>query len=72
LATPGRILMIQALYDLVTEQRLYEALANTWQFPHRMKYNAGHLNTLRVPRLADDMAKFFEALPARPRGNQWS
>jgi pimeloyl-ACP methyl ester carboxylesterase len=72
LATPGRILMIQALYDLVTEQRQYEALANTWQFPHRMKYNAGHLNTLRVPRLADDMAKFFDALPACPRRNQWS
>jgi len=67
LADPGRILMIQALYDLVTEQRQYEALAKTWQFPHRQMYNAGHLNTLRVPRLADDMARFFDALPARRR-----
>jgi pimeloyl-ACP methyl ester carboxylesterase len=67
LADPGRILMIQALYDLVTEQRQYEALANTWKFPHRIRYNAGHLNTLRVPRLADDMVRFFDALPVRTR-----
>jgi hypothetical protein len=67
LVDPGRIVMMQALYDLVTEQRQYEALANTWQFPHRIRYQAGHLNTLRVPRLADDMVKFFESLPARTR-----
>lgn len=56
-----RVLMIQALYDLVTSQEQYEALAVAWQLPHRLKYNAGHLNTLRVPRLAEDMARFFEA-----------
>jgi pimeloyl-ACP methyl ester carboxylesterase len=55
-----RVLMIQALYDLVTRQQQYEALAEVWQFPHRLKYHAGHLNTLRVPRLAEDMARFFE------------
>ncbi len=55
-----RVLMIQALYDLVTRQEQYEALAEAWQFPHRHKYQAGHLNTLRVPRLAEDMARFFQ------------
>lgn len=57
----GRLLMIQATYDLVTSQEQYEALAVGWQLPNRLKYNAGHLNTLRVPRLADDMASFFDA-----------
>jgi pimeloyl-ACP methyl ester carboxylesterase len=57
----GRLLMIQAAYDLVTSQAQYEALAAGWQLPHRLKYNAGHLNTLRVPRLAEDMANFFDA-----------
>jgi pimeloyl-ACP methyl ester carboxylesterase len=56
-----RLLMIQALYDLVTSQEQYEALAAAWQLAHRLKYNAGHLNTLRVPRLAEDMARFFDA-----------
>jgi pimeloyl-ACP methyl ester carboxylesterase len=56
-----RVLMIQALFDLVTRQEQYEALAAAWQFPHRLKYHAGHLNTLRVPRLAEDMARFFDA-----------
>jgi pimeloyl-ACP methyl ester carboxylesterase len=55
-----RVLMIQALYDLVTRQEQYEAFAEAWQFPHRHKYNAGHLNTLRVPRMAEDMARFFD------------
>jgi len=64
---PARILMIHALYDLVTEQRQYEVLANTWGFPHRIKYQAGHLNTLRVPRLADDLGKFFAGLTPRTR-----
>ena len=67
LVDPGRILMIHALYDLVTGQRQYEALADTWGFPHRIKYHAGHLNTLRVPRMADDMGRFFAGLAARTR-----
>jgi pimeloyl-ACP methyl ester carboxylesterase len=57
----GRLLMIQATYDLVTSQEQYEALAAGWRLPHRLKYHAGHLNTLRVPRLAEDMARFFDA-----------
>jgi len=63
-----RMLMVQALYDLVTSQRQYDALAAVWQFPHRLKYNAGHLNTLRVPRLAEDMARFFDV--RMPEGNE--
>jgi pimeloyl-ACP methyl ester carboxylesterase len=57
-----RVLMVQALYDLVTDQDQYEALARAWQFRHRARYAAGHLNTLRVPRLAEDIVRFFDGL----------
>jgi alpha-beta hydrolase superfamily lysophospholipase len=57
-----RVLMVQALYDLVTDQDQYEALAQAWRLRHRARYPAGHLNTLRVPRLADDIAGFFDGL----------
>lgn len=60
-----RVLMIQALFDLVARQEQYEALAEVWRFPHRLKYHAGHLNTLRVPRMAEDMARFFDSQVAR-------
>jgi pimeloyl-ACP methyl ester carboxylesterase len=62
----GRVLMVQALYDLVTDQQRYEELAQAWQLQHRTRYAAGHLNTLRVPRLADDVARFFDNLPRLP------
>jgi pimeloyl-ACP methyl ester carboxylesterase len=62
-----RVLMVHALFDVVTRQEQYEALAEAWQFPHRLKVHAGHLNTLRVPRLAEDMARFFDThRPAEP------
>jgi pimeloyl-ACP methyl ester carboxylesterase len=64
----GRVLMVQALYDLVTEQQRYEELAQAWQLQHRARYPAGHLNTLRVPRLADDVARFFDGLGRIPSG----
>ncbi len=58
----GRVLMVQALYDLVTAQAQYDELASAWRLEHRAVYPAGHLNTLRVPRLADDVARFFDGL----------
>lgn len=54
------ILMISALYDKVTEQYQYENMKNKWKLIHTVKYNAGHLNTLRVPRLATDISTFFQ------------
>lgn len=57
-----RVMMVQALYDLVTAQEQYDELASAWRFQHRAVYPAGHLNTLRVPRLADDLARFFDGL----------
>ena len=67
-ANRERVLLVQALYDLVTAQEQYEELARAWGFRHRTVYPAGHLNTLRVPRLADDIARFFDGLSGASGG----
>jgi dienelactone hydrolase len=58
----ARILMIRALYDQVTQQSQYDALAQLLPRANVLKYKAGHLNTLRVPRLAADIVNFCESL----------
>jgi pimeloyl-ACP methyl ester carboxylesterase len=60
-----RILMIYGKYDQITSTGQYESLARRWAFPDVRRYNSGHLNTLRVPRLAEDMARFFDGLTAQ-------
>ncbi|HMA93579.1 MAG TPA: hypothetical protein VKP30_12880 [Polyangiaceae bacterium] len=63
IATPqARIQLIYADYDLITLPRQYAALAQSWQLRNVLTCKAGHLNTLRVPRLAEDIAKFFRRL----------
>ncbi len=59
-----RILMIYALFDQVTRPEQYEALIARWQLPEVRRYRAGHLNTLRVPRLAADITRFFGRIAA--------
>lgn len=56
------ICMASAFYDEVTRQDQYDAIANRWNLRHRLRYSAGHLNTLRLPRLAEDMTRFFDSL----------
>jgi pimeloyl-ACP methyl ester carboxylesterase len=58
---PENICMVYAQYDMVTEQRHYLQLIEKWKLKNIFSYKAGHLNTLRVPRLADDVASFFDA-----------
>lgn len=53
------ICLAYALYDQVTEQYQYDNLIKSWNIQNTIAYKAGHLNTLRVPRLANDMATFF-------------
>jgi pimeloyl-ACP methyl ester carboxylesterase len=55
------ICMVYAQYDMVTEQKQYLRLIEKWKLKNILSYKAGHLNTLRVPRLADDIASFFNA-----------
>lgn len=53
------ICLAYGLYDQVTEQYQYDNLIRSWDISQTIPYKAGHLNTLRVPRLAGDMASFF-------------
>ncbi len=54
------ICLAYAEYDQVTEQYQYNNIIEKWKLTHTHKYKAGHLNTLRVPRLANDMDTFFK------------
>jgi uncharacterized protein YdaL len=49
-------------YDQVIEKKFYENLLNGIKPVKYIKYNAGHLNMLRVPRLANDISQFFQYL----------
>lgn len=62
----ARIQMSYALYDQVTSIDQYEALIKRWNLSNVRSYKAGHLNTLRVPRLAEDIATFFNGLSITP------
>lgn len=61
-AVSARILMIRALYDQVTQQSQYDEISKLLPTANVLKYKAGHLNTLRVPRLATDIVAFCESL----------
>lgn len=56
-----RVLMIYGLYDSVTLPRQYEALREYFGLKQVLRYKSGHLNCLRVPRLADDIVRFFDS-----------
>jgi dienelactone hydrolase len=57
---PEDILVIYALYDQITHPERYETLVRQKGFPNVLRYKAGHLNSLRVPRLSSDLVRFFE------------
>jgi pimeloyl-ACP methyl ester carboxylesterase len=59
---PNRVCLAYALYDEITDQAHYHRLAHDWGLKHVLEYKSGHLNTLRVPRLAEDIAQFFRRL----------
>ena len=48
-----------AIYDQISNSKLYTDLALRWQFKTVIALKAGHLNTLRVPRLAQDIVTFI-------------
>lgn len=56
---PG-LLLIYGLFDQVTQPHHYDRLVNHFNLPNVLRYKAGHLNILRVPRMADDIARFFD------------
>ena len=52
-----RIALAASAYDQINEPGNYDLLARRWQLLHVLGYKAGHLNILRVPRLALDLIK---------------
>jgi len=62
LTDQSRIQMIYALYDQITLSWQYESLIERLGLSQVHRYKAGHLNTLRVPRLAEDIVAFFERI----------
>ncbi len=53
-----RIALAISLYDQINDLENYELLARSWKIPTVHQYKAGHLNILRVPRLATDVIAF--------------
>ncbi|PYG85772.1 hypothetical protein LY28_03192 [Ruminiclostridium sufflavum DSM 19573] len=53
------IILAYGLYDQIVLQEDYEYLIGNIEFRGVNKYSAGHLNILRVPRLANDILKGF-------------
>ncbi|MBN2719371.1 MAG: hypothetical protein JXX14_26205 [Deltaproteobacteria bacterium] len=58
--TPAeKIFLGYGCYDLVTSPDLYRSLVKHWDLCHTMEYKSGHLNLLRVPRVANDLYNFW-------------
>jgi pimeloyl-ACP methyl ester carboxylesterase len=58
-----RIRVAYGIYDQVTSVEQYESLVRAWNLRDPIPYKAGHMNTLRMPRLAGDIAQFIRSLP---------
>lgn len=54
-----RVVLGIGLYDQINDPKNYELLIKSWALDNTIKYKAGHLNILRVPKLAHDVARFY-------------
>lgn len=57
-----RFMICYAIYDQVTSPDIYRQFIEKWNIRNVHEYKAGHLTTLRVPRLAQDIFNFVSAL----------
>jgi esterase/lipase len=57
-----RFMICYAVYDQVTSPEIYRQFIERWNIKSVHEYKAGHLTTLRVPRLAQDIFNFVTAL----------
>lgn len=57
-----RFMICYAVYDQVTSPDIYRQFIEKWNIRNVHEYKAGHLTTLRVPRLAQDIFNFISAL----------
>jgi pimeloyl-ACP methyl ester carboxylesterase len=53
-----KVILACSLYDQINDPGNYDLLIHKWGLKNILKYKAGHLNVLRVPRLAADIAQF--------------
>jgi esterase/lipase len=59
-----KVVMAKGLYDQINDPQNYDLFNQQWGLKHELSYNAGHLNILRVPKLAADITNFyFDRLP---------
>jgi hypothetical protein len=59
-ATPmNKIALGSSIYDQINDPDNYELLIKKWNLNNVFKYKAGHLNILRVPKLANDIDETF-------------
>ncbi len=57
-----KILMVFGIYDQIFNYKYYNMLAEEWKLKHILKYNAGHINLLKIPKLGIDIGNFFKTL----------
>lgn len=48
-----------SIYDQIISQKMYQEFIGKLKFDTVIPYNAGHLNILRVPKLASDISQYF-------------
>ncbi|MGB6032650.1 MAG: alpha/beta fold hydrolase [Bacteroidota bacterium] len=53
------VVLGKGLYDQINDPANYDLLAERWGVKHVLSYKAGHLNILRVPKMAVDIARFY-------------
>jgi pimeloyl-ACP methyl ester carboxylesterase len=59
-----RVVLGRSLFDQINEPGHYDLLAAKWHPARVRSYRAGHLNVLRAPRLAADIAESCLGVPA--------
>lgn len=57
-----QMMICYGIYDQVTSPSQYEYLISSWGIRCSHAYKSGHLNTLRVPRMAQDIYNFCQRL----------
>jgi esterase/lipase len=54
-----KVVMAKGLYDQINDPRNYDLFNQKWGLKNELSYKAGHLNILRVPKLAADITNFY-------------
>lgn len=55
----ANVVIAKGMYDQINDPRNYDLLIKKWQIINHLSYKAGHLNILRVPKLAMDLSRCY-------------